>query len=70
MEETTQISLPESLVKEVKNEKKLAGYKNTGEFIRHILRMWKTKRLGEELRRDRKKFEANKGKELSSLSDL
>jgi len=64
------ISLPTTLVREVKVEVKRGGYASTSEFFRHLLRLWRTKQLGEELRRDRQDFIAGKGKILRSLKDL
>ena len=64
------ISLPETMVKEVKKEVKAGGYASTSEFMRHVLRLWKLKKLGEELRSDREEFEAGKGTELNSLAEL
>ncbi len=64
------ISLPETMVKIVKQEVKTYGFGTTSEFFRHLLRLWNTKQLGEELHRDRKAFEAGKGKILRSLKDL
>lgn len=64
------ISLPTTLAREVKLEVKKGDYASTSEFFRHLLRLWRTKQLGQELRRDRLEFEAGKGKVLRSLKDL
>ncbi len=70
MRQVMNVSLPEVLVKEVKKEVKNGGYASTSEFIRHILRLWRTKQLAEELRHDQKEFKKGKGKKLTSLADL
>ena len=59
------ISLPESLAKEVKNEVKEGKFASTSEFFRHILRVWNT----EKLLRDLKESESDwkKGKNCALL---
>lgn len=64
------ISLPLSMAKEVKKEVKEGGFASVSEFFRHILRTWKEKKLYSELQKNKKEFEAGKGKILHSLSDL
>lgn len=64
------ISLPASMVKDVKREVKDKKFGSTSEFFRHLLRQWNTERLAEELKRSRHDFEAGKGKVLRSLADL
>lgn len=70
MRKIVNISLPESMVKIVKKDTKDGGFASTSEFIRHLIRLWNTKQLGNELREDRKLFEAGEGIELKSLKDL
>lgn len=70
MRQIINISLPDTLVKEVKREVKTGGYASTSEFIRDALRAWKRQKLAEELHRDRKEFEAGKGQEIKSLANL
>lgn len=64
------ISLPEAMVKSVKKEVESGKYGSVSEFFRHLLRLWRTRELSVELKKDRKDFEAGKGLELKSLSDL
>lgn len=64
------ISLPEEMVKIVKKEVKTGRYATTSEFFRDLLRLWNSVKLAEELKADRKVFEAGKGKVLRSLRDL
>ena len=64
------ISLPETMVKEVKKDVKLGGFASTSEFFRHLLRLWRTQKLAEELKRSRTEIAAGKGKVLRSLKEL
>jgi len=61
------ISLPPDVSSMVHKEVRLGGYASVSEFFRHLLRNHK---LADELRADRGKFEAGKGKVLHSLRDL
>ena len=61
------ISLPESLAREVEKEVKLGKFASKSEYIRHVLREYK---LAKELEADRKEFAKGKGKVLRSLRDL
>ena len=70
MRNIVNISLPEKLVKVVKKEVKTEGYASVSEFFRYLIREWNTNKLAGELKRDRSKFEAGKGKVLKSLKDL
>jgi len=64
------VSLPEAMVKEVKLEVKKGKYASTSEFFRHLIRLWNTHKLGNELQKDRAEFEMHKGKLLGSLKKL
>jgi len=64
------ISVPPATAKEIKNIVKQQGFASTSEFIRHLMRLWKTKQLSEELLQDRAAFEAGKGRKLKSLADI
>jgi len=70
MRNVVNISLPEKLVKVIKKEVKGEGYASVSEFIRYLIRDWNTNKLAEELKKDRLKFEAGKGRVLKSLKDL
>ena len=62
------ISLPQELVKRVKEEVRIKNYASTSEFFRHLLRVHG---LAEELEKARKDFNKGKGwKVLKSLKDL
>jgi Arc/MetJ-type ribon-helix-helix transcriptional regulator len=70
MRNIVNISLPDSMVKTIKKDAKNGGFVSTSEFIRYLIRLWNTKQLGNELKNDRKLFEAGEGLELKSLKDL
>lgn len=64
------ISLPESMVREVNVAVKKGGYASKSEFIRDLLRSWKEDQLFKELRKSQAEFKQGKGKLLKSLRDL
>lgn len=70
MRNIVNISLPDSMVKTIKKDTKNGGFASTSEFIRHLIRLWNTQQLGNELKNDKKLFEAGEGLELKSLKDL
>ncbi len=70
MRNIVNISLPEKMVKVIKKEVKAGGYASVSEFFRYLIREWNTNKLAEELKKDRLRFEAGKGKVLKSLKDL
>ena len=70
MRNVVNISLPEKMVKVIKKEVKAGGYASVSEFFRYLIREWNTNKLAEELKKDRLRFEAGKGKVLKSLKDL
>ena len=70
MRDVINISLPSPMAKTVKTAVKTGDYASTSEFFRHLLRLWNTYKLAEELKKDRKQFMAGKGKVLKSLKDL
>jgi Arc/MetJ-type ribon-helix-helix transcriptional regulator len=58
------------MAEEIKREVKREGFASTSEFVRSLLRAHKRAKLAEELRNQRREFEAGKGKILHSLKDL
>lgn len=70
MRNVINISLPPKMTREVEKAVKSGRYATTSEFFRHLLRLWNTHKLAEELEESRKEFEAGKGKVLRSLRDL
>lgn len=70
MRSVINISLPENMNKIVEKEVKQGAFSTKSEFFRHLLRMWNTYKLAEELKERKKEFESGKGKTLRSLRDL
>lgn len=64
------ISLPKNMADAVEKEVKAGKFATKSEFFRHMLRLWNTHKLAEELKEAEKEFEAGKGKVLRSLKDL
>lgn len=64
------ISLPEALADEVRQEVKDGKFASTSEFFRHLLRLWNTEKLYRDLQQSEKDFKAGKYKVLKSLKDL
>lgn len=70
MRNVINISLPEVTAKQLKREIKTGGYASTSEFFRHLLRLWNTRQLAVELKKDQKEFETGRGIKIDSLADL
>lgn len=70
MRQIINISLPQQMARELKASVKKEGFATVSEFFRHLLRLWNTRRLAEELKRDRKKFNSGKGIVLKSFKEL
>jgi len=70
MRKVMNVSLPATMLKTLKRDVRDGGFASNSEFVRYLIRMWNQKKLGEELREDRKAFEAGEGIELKSLADL
>ncbi len=64
------ISLPDTMVEIVKKEVRQGGFASKSEFFRHLIRLWNTHKLAQELKNDREEFMVGKGKILKSLKDL
>lgn len=64
------ISLPEQTVKMIKEEAKEEGFVSVSEFIRHVIRLYNTKKLVMDVKQSQKEIAAGKGKVLRSLKDL
>jgi putative addiction module CopG family antidote len=64
------ISLPEEMVKLIKSEVKTGKFASTSEFMRHLIRMWNTEKLAQDVEQSRAEIVAGKGKVLRSLKDL
>lgn len=70
MRQILNISLPEETVKMIKQEAKQEGFVSVSEFIRHVIRVYNTKKLLKGIRQSQKEFAAGKGKVLKSFKDL
>jgi len=70
MRKVVNLSLPEETLKQVKKEVKSGDYASVSEFFRHLLRLWNTQKLADELKRERDEFAAGKSRKLGSLRDL
>jgi len=70
MRQIINISLPPKMAKAVHKEVKEEGFASVSEFFRYILREWHTNKLAKELKQQTKDFNAGKGIELKSFSDL
>jgi Arc/MetJ-type ribon-helix-helix transcriptional regulator len=64
------ISMPESLKKEVDIYVKEGQYASVSEFFRDMLRTWKRQELIRDLKQSQKDFEGGKYKVLKSFKDL
>jgi antitoxin ParD1/3/4 len=64
------ISMPESLAKEVTQAVKEGNFASKSEFIRDLLREWKMKKLLADIAQSRKESAQGKDKVLRSLKDL
>lgn len=66
------ISLPDEMVKKVKKEVKSGNFATTSEFFRHLIRLWNTYELAEEIKKRREEVKTGKvrPKVLRSLRDL
>ena len=70
MRQIINISLPPKMAKLVKKEVKEGGFASVSEFFRHVLRVWNTYKLAEQLKKDKKAFERGEGMVLKSFDDL
>jgi antitoxin ParD1/3/4 len=62
--------MPASLADEVEKAVKEGNFASKSEFIRDLLREWKTQRLLADIAQSRKEIAQGKGKVLRSLKDL
>ncbi len=64
------ISLPQTMVNDIKDYVSEGRYSTVSEFFRHLLRDWQEDRLVRELNKSREEIKAGKGIYLKSLKDL
>ena len=70
MRSVINISLPETLYKEVARSVKELRYSSKSEFFRHLLREWLADRLLETVKKGRAEYRAGKAKKLTNVKDL
>ncbi len=70
MRNVLNISLPEEMVRTVRDEVRAGQFASTSEFFRHLLRQWRTSRFGHDLQARRNDFKAGKARVLRSLKQL
>ncbi len=70
MRDVINISMPKEMVKDVIKEIKNGKFASKSEFFRHLLRMWNTQKLAQELKNEQKKFKKGDYKVLRSLKNL
>lgn len=64
------ISMPYEMANEVSRETKEGGFASKSEFFRHLLRLWNTQKLAQELKKEQREFRKGNYKVLSSLKNL
>ena len=64
------ISLPKEMVVDIKRGVKAGKFASTSEFMRSLIRFWNTRKLAEELKKEREAFRRGQYKVLKSLPQL
>ena len=70
MRDVINISMPTEMVRDVNMEIKRGKFASKSEFFRHLLRMWNTQKLAQELKMEQKEFRRENYKVLRSLKNL
>lgn len=70
MRQVLNISLPEKMADEVREEVKKGNFSSVSEFFRMLIRKEKEERLLKEIKQSEKNIKEGKIKKLKSLSDL
>lgn len=70
MRDIINISMPTEMVRDVNTEIKKGKFASKSEFFRHLLRMWNTQKLAEELKKEQREFKKGNYKILRSLKSL
>ena len=70
MRNIVNISLPKEMAADIKREVKVGKFASTSEFMRHLIRAWNTRKLAEELRKEREQFRKGNYRVLKSFNDL
>ena len=64
------ISVPDTVAKEIKQTAKQRGFATVSEYMRYLVRQERERELAGSLLKDKLLFEQGKGKVLKSLRDL
>jgi Arc/MetJ-type ribon-helix-helix transcriptional regulator len=70
MRNIVNISVPAEMAKDIKREVRRGKFASTSEFMRSLIRFWNTRKLAEELKKEREAFRRGQYKVLKSLKDL
>ena len=70
MRDIINISLPPEMVKEIKREVRVNNFASVSEFMRHLIRLYNTYKLADELKDERKRFRRGQYQVLRSLKGL
>ena len=70
MRNIVNISLPKEMAADIKREVKTGKFASTSEFMRNLIRAWNTRKLADELKKEREQFCKGNYKVLTSLRDL
>ena len=70
MRNIVNISLPKEMAADIKREVKTGKFASTSEFMRNLIRAWNTRKLADELKKEREQFRKGNYKVLTSLRDL
>ncbi len=70
MRTVVNISLPQSLTKEVERGVKDLHFASKSEFFRHLVREWLAGHLASELEESRREYAKGKAKKLVNMKDL
>ena len=70
MRDIINISLPKETARQIKQEVERGNFASTSEFMRHLIRLYNTYKLADELEGERKQFRRGRYLVLRSLKDL
>jgi len=70
MRNIVNISVPSDMAKDIRREVKSGKFASTSEFMRHLIRLWNTRKLAEEFRKEREAFRKGNYKVLKSFKSL
>ena len=70
MRNIVNISLPKEMEVDIRRGEKAGKFASTSEFMRYLIRVWNTKKLAEELKKEREQFRKGNYKVLRSFKNL